>query len=153
MLVIAGGLIWERSLSKAIPLCTGKIQLIFSIYIYFLAFRACVPLSTGAANGPIHMYITYILVSKSTPLTVTGPHGQLASWLFPGIPEGSSRTTWSIVLQLWLDGNRLNVTLLRVAKITYLIKWTSFFSLSYFTIAVNVLSHMMTKNSIALCWH
>ena len=29
------------------------------------------------------MYITYISVSKSTPLAVTGPHGQLASTIYP----------------------------------------------------------------------
>ena len=51
----------------------------------------------GVANGPmdlkfgIHVYIAYISVSKSTPLAVTGPHGQLASFIFCQLGSASYR--------------------------------------------------------------
>ena len=43
--------------------------------------------ATARCEEFLSMYITYISVSKSTPLAVTGPHGQLASYIFPSFPS------------------------------------------------------------------
>ena len=49
----------------------------------------------GVANGPMDLkfgtYIAYISVSKSTPMAVTGPHGQLASFIFCQLGSASYR--------------------------------------------------------------
>ncbi len=59
----------------------------------------------------VSIYITYILVSKSTPLAVTGPHGQLASYIFPSFPSVrlcvrhrlSCRSRWTYRHDFWHD--------------------------------------------------
>ncbi len=84
------------------------------LYIFpsFPSVRPLVHVCSIKTVGPrgsifdVSIYITYISVSKSTPLSVTGPHGQLASYIFPGFPgvfsTPSCHSHWTYGLEYYI---------------------------------------------------